>query len=289
MTSEGGCGIVLVTADRAAECETPVWILGGASDSFGPAYTVAPVWDFRPRPDADPAGMVGARAAKRAFAMAGLTPAEVDVAELYDPFSFEIIRQLEAFGFCSPGEGGPFVEDGNIAPGSALPVTTDGGTMSFSHPGIRRAAAAAGHSGGAAAPRHVHHEPGQSERRSPSARTGVRGPCSVTCCCWAESAHEPLASPAGGHPGPTPEPAQRGLLGRMSPTPSALPAVRRVRLPRPRRLHRVRTVPRGRHRSGTPARDGAASTAGRWCGTRPTRGSTCRMPRPWSAWTKESG
>ena len=135
-TSEGGCGLVLVAAERAAESEAPVWILGGASDSFGPAYTVAPVWDFRPRPEAEPAGMVGARAAKRAFAMAGLTPADVDVAELYDPFSFEIIRQLEAFGFCAPGEGGPFVEDGNIAPGSQLPVTTDGGTMSFSHPGI---------------------------------------------------------------------------------------------------------------------------------------------------------
>ncbi len=135
-TSEGGCGLVLVAAERAAESEAPLWILGGASDSFGPAYTVAPVWDFRPRPDAEPAGMVGAGAAKRAFAMAGLTPADVDVAELYDPFSFEIIRQLEAFGFCAPGEGGPFVEDGNIAPGSQLPVTTDGGTMSFSHPGI---------------------------------------------------------------------------------------------------------------------------------------------------------
>jgi acetyl-CoA acetyltransferase len=136
MTSEGGCGIVLVAAERAAECESAVWILGGASDSFGPAYTVAPVWDFRPRPSADPAGMVGARAAKRAFATAGLTPDQVDVAELYDPFSFEVIRQLEAFGFCPPGEGGPFVEDGNIMAGGRLPVTTDGGTMSFSHPGI---------------------------------------------------------------------------------------------------------------------------------------------------------
>jgi acetyl-CoA acetyltransferase len=136
MTSEGGCGVVLVSAERAAECDMPVWILGGASDSFGPAYTVAPVWDFRPRPDSDPAGMVGARAAKKAFAMAGLTPADVGVAELYDPFSFEVIRQLEAFGFCAPGEAGPFVADGNIGPGSLLPVTTDGGTMSYSHPGI---------------------------------------------------------------------------------------------------------------------------------------------------------
>jgi acetyl-CoA acetyltransferase len=135
-TSEGGCALVLVAAERARDCEAPVWILGGASDSFGPAYTVAPVWDFQPRADSFPAGLVGARAAQIAFAMAGLTPADVDVAELYDPFSFEIIRQLEAFGFCPPGEGGPFVEDGNIGPGALLPVTTDGGTMSFGHPGI---------------------------------------------------------------------------------------------------------------------------------------------------------
>jgi len=136
MTSEGGCALVLARADRAADTPAPVWILGGASDAFGPAYQVAPVWDFRPGPDDDPAGWVGARAARRSFAMAGLGPADVDVAELYDPFSFEVIRQLEAFGFCGAGEGGAFVEEGNIAPDGRLPVTTDGGTMSFSHPGI---------------------------------------------------------------------------------------------------------------------------------------------------------
>jgi acetyl-CoA acetyltransferase len=135
-TSEGGCALVLTRADRAGSGATPVWILGGGSDAFGPAYVVAPVWDFQPRADSVPAGLVGARAARHAFETAGLTPSDVDVAELYDPFSFEIIRQLEAFGFCEPGQGGPFVADGNIEPGGALPVTTDGGTMSFSHPGI---------------------------------------------------------------------------------------------------------------------------------------------------------
>ena len=136
-TSEGGCAIVLTGAERAGSGgAAPVWILGGASDAFGPAYVVAPVWDFQPRPDSFPAGLVGARAARLAFAAAGLTPTDVDVAELYDPFSFEVIRQLEAFGFCGPGEGGPFVEGGNIGPGGTLPVTTDGGTMSFSHPGV---------------------------------------------------------------------------------------------------------------------------------------------------------
>jgi acetyl-CoA acetyltransferase len=136
MTSEGGCGIVLASAERAADCPHATWILGAATDSYGPAYTVAPVWDYTARPGRDPAGQVGARAARIAFRMAGLGPGDVQVAELYDPFSFEIIRQLEAFGFCGAGEGGPFVSEGQIAQTGTLPVTTDGGTMSFSHAGI---------------------------------------------------------------------------------------------------------------------------------------------------------
>ncbi len=139
MTSEGGCAVVLARADRAgALAQRPVWILGAAGDTFGPAYVVAPVFDAV-RPGGDPdlaAGWVGRRAARRSLAMAGLTTADVDVCELYDPFSFEILRQLEAFGFCTPGEAGAFVAEGHTAPGGSLPVTTDGGTMSFSHPGI---------------------------------------------------------------------------------------------------------------------------------------------------------
>jgi acetyl-CoA acetyltransferase len=136
MTSEGGCGLVLARADMAGDLRRPpVWILGGESDSFGPAYQIAPVWDMTGR-DGVKAGRVGARAGRRAFAMAGIGPSDVDVAELYDPFSFEIIRQMEVFGFCGEGEGGPFVAEGNIGPGGIIPVTTDGGTMSFSHAGI---------------------------------------------------------------------------------------------------------------------------------------------------------
>ena len=136
MTSEGGCGLVLTRADRAADLATsPVWILGGASDAYGPAYQLAPVWDMVGRTE-EPAGLVGKRAARHALASAGLTPSDIDVAELYDPFSFEIIRQLEAYGFCGEGEGGPFVADGHIAPGGRIPVTTDGGTMSYSHAGL---------------------------------------------------------------------------------------------------------------------------------------------------------
>jgi acetyl-CoA acetyltransferase len=136
-TSEGGCGLVLTTADRAADLpRAPAWILGGGSDAYGPAYQHAPAWDFvGHRDDAIPAGYVGRRAARQSFATAGLRPDDVDVCEFYDPFSFEIIRQFEAFGFCPDGEGGPFIMDGVIGPGGRFPVTTDGGTMSFAHPG----------------------------------------------------------------------------------------------------------------------------------------------------------
>jgi acetyl-CoA acetyltransferase len=135
-TSEGGCGLVLAHADLVADLQTrPVWILGGASDSFGPAYQIAPVWDMTGRTGLV-AGRVGAHAAASVFRQAGLGPDDVDVAELYDPFSFEILRQMEVLGFCGEGEGGPFVAEGNIAAGGRIPVTTDGGTMSFSHAGI---------------------------------------------------------------------------------------------------------------------------------------------------------
>ncbi|MCF2527811.1 thiolase family protein [Yinghuangia soli] len=139
MTSEGGCALVLTRADRARDLRaTPVYLLGMAADSYGPAYQHPPAYDLAGRTarDADDrAGTVGRRAADRAFRTARLGRTDVDVLELYDPFSFEVIRQLEAFGFCAPGEGGPFVADGHIAPDGKYPATTDGGLMSYSHAG----------------------------------------------------------------------------------------------------------------------------------------------------------
>jgi acetyl-CoA acetyltransferase len=138
-TSEGGCAMVLTRADRGGSAPyRPVHILGSASDSFGPAYSQAPSWDLRGATSGDdvPAGYVGRRAARTVWRQSGLGPDDVDVCELYDPFSFEIIRQLEAFGFCADGEGGELVLSGAIGPGGRWPVTTDGGTMSFGHAGI---------------------------------------------------------------------------------------------------------------------------------------------------------
>jgi len=137
-TSEGGAAVILTTAERAADLPVvPVRILGGGSDALGPFYQHPPRWDLTGSREAGiPNGYVGRRAAQHAFRTGGLTPADVDVCEFYDPFSFEIIRQFEAFGFCTEGEGGPFVMDGRIGPGGQYPITTDGGTMSFGHSGV---------------------------------------------------------------------------------------------------------------------------------------------------------
>jgi acetyl-CoA acetyltransferase len=134
-TSEGGCALVVANVERIDASRQPVYALGSGADFYGPSYQHPPAWDLTGRRGLDPNGLVGRHAADKAFAHAGIGRDDVDVLELYDPFSFEIIRQLEAFRFCSDGEGGPFVEDGHIAITGSHPVTTDGGTMSFSHAG----------------------------------------------------------------------------------------------------------------------------------------------------------
>ena len=77
-----------------------------------------------------------AESGRQAYAMAGLEAADIDVVELYDAFTINPILFLEDLGFCPKGEGGRFVEGGRIAPGGSLPVNTNGGGLSYCHPGM---------------------------------------------------------------------------------------------------------------------------------------------------------
>src|SRR6185369_12670943 len=77
-----------------------------------------------------------AESGPRAFAMAEVSPADIDVLQLYDAFTINTILFLEDLGFCPKGEGGRFVEDGAIAPGGRLAVNTNGGGLSCVHPGM---------------------------------------------------------------------------------------------------------------------------------------------------------
>jgi acetyl-CoA acetyltransferase len=77
----------------------------------------------------------GVESGKAAYEMAGLGPADIDVAQIYDAFTIMVLLGLEDLGFCKKGEGGRMIDAG-IGPGSRLPVNTTGGGLRYCHPGM---------------------------------------------------------------------------------------------------------------------------------------------------------
>lgn len=127
LVSDGGAAIVITSAARARDLkQPPVYVLGAGSATWHR--------DISTMDDITVTAAVQSGA--EAFGMAKLGPRDVDVAQLYDAFTILPILFLEDLGFCAKGEGGPFVQDGAIAPGGKLPVNTGGGGLSFVHPGM---------------------------------------------------------------------------------------------------------------------------------------------------------
>lgn len=127
LVTDGGAAMVLVRSDRARDCpQPPVPILGAAAATWYNSLSQAE----------DATITAAAESGPRAMAMAGVTPAEIDVVQVYDAFTINTILFLEDLGFCAKGEGGSFVADGRIAPGGALAVNTNGGGLSCCHPGM---------------------------------------------------------------------------------------------------------------------------------------------------------
>lgn len=122
LVSDGGAAVVVMSAERARQLGVPkpVPILG-----FGQGQTS---WEVAQRPMLTEtcARVSGAIA----FGMAGIEPRDVDVAELYDCFSIVPLITLEDYGFCEKGEGGRFVEGGNVSLSGDLPINTSGGLLS---------------------------------------------------------------------------------------------------------------------------------------------------------------
>ena len=126
--SDGGGAVVLTSEERARDCaKTPIWVLG--TGEYGDHTTMSEWVDFTEAP--------AARSGQLAFERAGVTPADIDVCEIYDAFTPMVLESLEGLGFCKRGEGGAFVEDGKLRVGGALPTNTDGGGLSHCHPGMR--------------------------------------------------------------------------------------------------------------------------------------------------------
>jgi acetyl-CoA acetyltransferase len=127
LVTDGGAAVVVTSAERARSLtDKPVYLLGA-----GEAHSHRHISHM---PDLVRTSAVDSGA--RAFEMAGLKPADVDVLQLYDAFTITPILFLEDLGFCAKGEGGPFVSGGRIAPGGELPLNTNGGGLSYQHPGM---------------------------------------------------------------------------------------------------------------------------------------------------------
>jgi acetyl-CoA acetyltransferase len=127
LVTDGGGALIVTSAARARALRArPAYVLGLGEDLGH--YSISNM------PDLTVTGAVRSGAA--AYAMAGLQASDIDVVQVYDAFTITTLLFVEDLGFCPKGEGGRFVSDGAIAPGGRLPVNTNGGGLSYCHPGM---------------------------------------------------------------------------------------------------------------------------------------------------------
>jgi acetyl-CoA acetyltransferase len=127
LVTDGGGAVIVTSAERARSLRKPPVFLLGAAEAH---------WhkDIFQMPDLTVTA--AAESGPRAFDLAGLTPSDVDVVQVYDAFTINTLLFLEDLGFCAKGEAGAFVENGALAPGGRIPVNTNGGGLSYCHPGM---------------------------------------------------------------------------------------------------------------------------------------------------------
>ena len=126
LESDGACAFIVSSAERAKDCAKPVIEILGVAEGHPDSPSA-----ITQRPDMTRLGL--AKAAPKAFGMAGVTANDIQVAEVYDCFTYIVMCQLEDMGFCKKGEGGPFVASGAIRIDGRLPINTHGGLLSQAH------------------------------------------------------------------------------------------------------------------------------------------------------------
>jgi acetyl-CoA acetyltransferase len=127
LISDYGAAAIVTAADRAPDlARPPVWVLGTGEGTTHEFISQSPsLVTFGSK-----------QSGRTAFARAGLTPSDIDVAYLYDCFTITVLLLLEELGFCGPGEAGDLVASGATGPGGTLPVNTHGGLLSYSNGGF---------------------------------------------------------------------------------------------------------------------------------------------------------
>jgi acetyl-CoA acetyltransferase len=125
--SDGGGAVVVTSRARALDLPKPPVVLLGCGESVA----------HQEVGQADLLTTAARQSSAKAFGMAGVEHEDIDLCMIYDSFTITVLATLENLGFCKLGEGGPFVADGRIRLGGALPVNPDGGGLSSNHPGMR--------------------------------------------------------------------------------------------------------------------------------------------------------
>jgi acetyl-CoA acetyltransferase len=128
LVTDGAGAFVMTSAERARSLrKPPVYVLGAAT-AHDHASAIAEMPNLTTT--------AGAISGPNAFRMAGVSPGDVDVLEGYDSFTITSLLHLEDLGFCQKGEGGPFAAEGHLGPGGSIPMNTQGGGLSYTHPGM---------------------------------------------------------------------------------------------------------------------------------------------------------
>ncbi|WP_332770280.1 thiolase C-terminal domain-containing protein [Phenylobacterium sp.] len=128
LESDGACAVVITSAERARDLRKPPVLISGVAGGAPPDRRAGMMFPVVTRQDMTDLG--GRRAGETLWKRAGLGPSEIDIAQLYDCFTISVILQLEAYGFCAKGEGGPFAASGAIRRDGSLPINTGGGHLS---------------------------------------------------------------------------------------------------------------------------------------------------------------
>jgi acetyl-CoA acetyltransferase len=130
LVTDGGGALVVTSVERARAVpgpKPPVYVLGTGEASESPMVSM--MEDFT-------SSAAFRNSSRKAFAEAGVRPADVDHLMVYDAFAHLPIYGLEDLGFVGRGEAGAFIEDGNTSPGGSLPLNTNGGGLSYTHTGM---------------------------------------------------------------------------------------------------------------------------------------------------------
>lgn len=124
LISDGGVCVIVTTRERARDLKQPLVLLSGMGQAYTTRNMDNPDWWYVPHQKS---------AINDAYAMAGVGPRDIDVAQLYDNFTSSVLLWFEHGGFCKVGESGSFVEGGRIRLGGELPINTAGGNLSESY------------------------------------------------------------------------------------------------------------------------------------------------------------